>query len=329
MKRHLLWLLPIAAGAMLLLAAAARLHPAAAADVAWRRRNLRREHPSRIRSRRQEFSRPASQNIAIGSALSGIVLEVYVPVERVGTHVAKGDPLFRVDDRQLKAQLALAQARAASARSQLTQTGKPASPGGNSAQRGQGAGGQGQRRTDAGRIRAGPRACRPARRLRAGGGRQAAAERRGRPAMATGPARACAALLAGAWKPDLAIARAAVEQAEAEVAQISTEIERATVRAPIEGQVLQVNVRAGERVSDQSQQALMVAGPIASPARAGRHRRARHRTSFARRQGRAAIPGQERSALSAEVRARRALRRRQALADRRQHRAQSTRACCK
>ena len=92
-----------------------------------------------------------------------------------------------------------------------------------------------------------------------------------------------ALLLAGAWKPDLAVARAAVDQAEAEVAQIQTEIERAIVRAPIEGQVLQVNVREGERVSDQSQQALMLAGAIASPARAGRHRRARHRPVSARR----------------------------------------------
>ena len=45
-------------------------------------------------------------------------------------------------------------------------------------------------------------------------------------------------------------------------AQISIEIERATVRAPIDGQVLQVNVRAGERVTDQSQQALMVLGRL-------------------------------------------------------------------
>ena len=71
-----------------------------------------------------------------------------------------------------------------------------------------------------------------------------------------------ALLLAGAWKPDLAVARAAVEQAEAEVAQIRTEIERAIVRAPIDGQVLQVNVRAGERVSDQSQLALMLLGQL-------------------------------------------------------------------
>ena len=35
----------------------------------------------------------------------------------------------------------------------------------------------------------------------------------------------------------------AVVQADAEVEQISTEIDRAIVRSPIDGQVLQVNVR--------------------------------------------------------------------------------------
>jgi multidrug resistance efflux pump len=69
-------------------------------------------------------------------------------------------------------------------------------------------------------------------------------------------------LLAGAWQPDIDIARAAVEQAEADVSQIATEIERATVRSPIDGQVLQVNVREGEHVADQSQQALMVIGRL-------------------------------------------------------------------
>src|SRR5262249_11193786 len=45
-----------------------------------------------------------SENIAIGSALPGLVLEVYVPTDDVGKEVTKGTPLFRVDDRQLQAQ---------------------------------------------------------------------------------------------------------------------------------------------------------------------------------------------------------------------------------
>src|SRR5919109_1594518 len=46
-----------------------------------------------------------TENISIGSALPGVVLEVYVPVEKVGQIVKKGEPLFLVDDRALKAQL--------------------------------------------------------------------------------------------------------------------------------------------------------------------------------------------------------------------------------
>ena len=109
-----------------------------------------------------------------------------------------------------------------------------------------------------------------------------------------------ALLLAGAWKPDLAIARAAVEQADTEVNQISTEIERATVRAPIDGQVLQVNLREGERVNEQSSQALMLLGrlhPLHVRADIDEHDIAEFR---ARRPGRAAIARQERSALCAQ-----------------------------
>src|SRR5262245_17774778 len=60
-----------------------------------------------------------SENIAIGSALAGLVLEVYVPVEKVGIEVAAGDPLFRVDDRQLRARLASLEANLAAAEAQL------------------------------------------------------------------------------------------------------------------------------------------------------------------------------------------------------------------
>ncbi len=53
---------------------------------------------------------------------------------------------------------------------------------------------------------------------------------------------------AGAWKPDLDVAAAEVASAEASVKSVETEIERLTVRAPIDGTVLQVNLRVGEAV---------------------------------------------------------------------------------
>src|SRR5262245_27100393 len=60
-----------------------------------------------------------TENIAIGAALAGLVLEVYVPSDRVGTPVTAGQPLFRVDDRHLKAQLEVAQAQRGLAEARL------------------------------------------------------------------------------------------------------------------------------------------------------------------------------------------------------------------
>src|SRR5713226_9370896 len=60
-----------------------------------------------------------TENIAIGSALPGVVMEVDVPVEKVGQRVKAGAPLFRVDDRALKAQLKVQEANLAAAEAQL------------------------------------------------------------------------------------------------------------------------------------------------------------------------------------------------------------------
>src|SRR5262249_31337976 len=65
-------------------------------------------------------------------------------------------------------------------------------------------------------------------------------------------------------KPDLEVARAAVIEARAQIEQVTTEIERATVVAPVDGVVLQVNVRAGERVSDRDAKPLVVLGDIST-----------------------------------------------------------------
>jgi multidrug efflux pump subunit AcrA (membrane-fusion protein) len=70
-------------------------------------------------------------------------------------------------------------------------------------------------------------------------------------------ARADLALLkAGAWEPDIQAARAQVALAEAEVQRIRTEIDRLTITAPVNGQVLQCNVKVGEFAQS---------GPLAKP----------------------------------------------------------------
>jgi multidrug resistance efflux pump len=67
-------------------------------------------------------------------------------------------------------------------------------------------------------------------------------------------------LQAGAWEQDLAMARARVQQNQAQLEQTRTEIDRLTVRAQVDSEVLQVNVRPGEFVGAPHGQALVVLG---------------------------------------------------------------------
>ncbi len=189
------------------------------------------------------------------------MIEVYIPVERVGTKVSRGDPLFRVDDRHLRAQLSVAQARAASARAQLLKLENQPRP---EEVRPSEAKVQAAE-ANAKRTRDDYERARSLVTQRAVSEQETVTKRLLNDQAVQELHRAQhehELLLAGAWKPDLDIARAAVEQAETEAAQISIEIDRATVRAPIDGQVLQVNVREGERVTEQSTQPLMVLGRL-------------------------------------------------------------------
>ena len=69
-------------------------------------------------------------------------------------------------------------------------------------------------------------------------------------------------LRAGAWGPDKLVSRAAVAEARAQVQQTRIDLERLTVTAPVDGQVLQVDVRAGEFVAQTDTTELLVLGNI-------------------------------------------------------------------
>jgi multidrug efflux pump subunit AcrA (membrane-fusion protein) len=217
-----------------------------------------------------------SQNIAIGSALPGVVLKVWSPEELglssrpgltpwealIGLTLKKGDPLFRVDDRQLKAMLAFHEANLESARAQLakleqmpraeelavTKAKKDVSEATVAMQRD-------LTERDA--------------KLRATGAVNDEQYQQHRLYLSV-----CLKQLkqadrdlelsqAGAWEADKQIARAAVKLAEAQVQQDKTDIDRAIVRAPIDGVVLQVNVRPGEFVGANPGSPLVVLGMIA------------------------------------------------------------------
>lgn len=199
-----------------------------------------------------------TENIALGSALPGVVTEVHV---EVGQRVAAGAPLFRLDDRQWQAELKVRSANLAAAEAQLA------------------------------RLEAMPRpeelppSQARVREMQAGLAEQEDQQRRAQKmfqSRAIGEeemvrrdlaartsreqlARAQAdyeLLKAGAWKPEKDVAYAQVLQAKAQVEQTLIELERLIVRAPVAGRVLQRNVRPGEYVGTPPGQALIVLGAV-------------------------------------------------------------------
>lgn len=199
-----------------------------------------------------------TENISVGSNLPGVVTDVYV---KVGQKVKKGEKLFRLDDRALRAEWKVRQASLASATAQL---GKLQ---------------QMPRKEEVPPLEAKvaearatlqdqqDQAQRTRRALQARAVSEEERVKRDQAALVAAEqmrkAEADLALLkAGAWKPDLSVAEAAVEQAKALLGQTETELERLEVRALVDGEVLQVNVRPGEYVSTQAAQGLVWLGNV-------------------------------------------------------------------
>src|SRR5947209_3378329 len=121
------WLLPVAAVCMLIFSI---LH-------VLRAQQTRPKPPPPVEPSRTPFGKTVAgagiveartENIAIGTAIPGVVWEVDVPVDKVGKTVARDEPLFKVDTRALEANLAYAQANLTSAKAQLTKLEKQPRP---------------------------------------------------------------------------------------------------------------------------------------------------------------------------------------------------------
>jgi len=199
-----------------------------------------------------------TENIAVGSATPGVVVEVLV---KVGDDVQPGRPLFRLDDRDLKALLAVQKAAVSQSKSELIRL--EAEPRKEKipvlvAQVNE-AKAAVIRETDA-LKRAEETFARKVTteqelitRREALAGAQAALERR----------QADLQLLeAGSWQYDRDVAAAAVDQAHAEVDRIEIDLDRLIVRSLVAGRVLQVNVRPGEFVGTPPNQPLVILGNI-------------------------------------------------------------------
>jgi HlyD family secretion protein len=184
----------------------------------------------------------STRNISIGSHVPGIVAKVFITV---GQRVKSGDALFALDDRKQQADLAVKDAALQEAKAKLT------------------------------KLRQAPRAeelplalarVREAEAILEDAQHQLVITEKLKDARVIAiddvnkrryavdaaearltQARADLKLLqAGTWKPDIEVAMANVASAESEVNAARVEIDRLTVRAPIGGNVLQVNIRPGE-----------------------------------------------------------------------------------
>jgi multidrug resistance efflux pump len=202
-----------------------------------------------------------TENISVGAPLPGIVLQVYVPVEKVGQTVKQGDPLFLVDNRQILATLKYNEANLQAARAQLARLDaqprpEEIPPSEAKVKIAQASLALQEDLAERAR-RLGPTAAMAQEDVNQRNLSRAVARQ-----QLTQAAAELALLKAGAWQYDKEIAKAAVALAEAQVLQTKTDLERALVRAPRDGVILQVNVREGEYVGTPPGQALMVLGAI-------------------------------------------------------------------
>jgi multidrug resistance efflux pump len=185
---------------------------------------------------------PESENIDISCPVSGLVTAVYV---QAGDRVHAGQKLFSLDDRQLQAELHEKETALEAAHAKLRKLEEepraedvpPAEAKVREAQADLADAEVQMKLIESVTDRRAVRAEDVQRRRIAF---QAAQAR-------LNEAKSQLALLkAGAWAPDIAVAHADVAQADAQVKEARTNIERLTMTAPMEGVILQKRVRPGQ-----------------------------------------------------------------------------------
>ncbi|MGQ9646001.1 MAG: HlyD family secretion protein [Thermodesulfobacteriota bacterium] len=187
----------------------------------------------------------STRNISIGSHVPGIVARVFVTV---GKRVRSGEPLFVLDDRKQQADLAVKEAALAEARARLARLRQAPRPEDLPPAQ--------ARVKEAEAILAEARhQLQLAEKLKDARAIAIDEINKRRFAVEAAEARLNQAkadlklLEAGSWKQDIEVAMANVARAKAEVDAARVEIDRLTVRAPVEGDILQVNIRPGEFAS--------------------------------------------------------------------------------
>lgn len=192
------------------------------------------------------------QEIEIGSHASGIVSKVLV---KPGRKVKAGDPLFVLDERTAEGNLALRRAELAAAERQRDQTlanaatleaQRKASIAAANAARAEMEEWADQVRSAEELLARGGNAISQREVTRRRNSQRSAQGRLEEAAARTAQIEAELKLITPPDGASLAVAKAAVEQARRAVERAEVDLDLLTVRAPIDGTVLQVNVRPGE-----------------------------------------------------------------------------------
>jgi HlyD family secretion protein len=184
----------------------------------------------------------ASENIGVSLPVPGLVTRVAVAA---GETVKKGQLLFSLDDRDLRAELALRETNVTLVRARLAKL--EASPRPEEIPPAEARVNEAKAQLEDAKVQLrvleavkDPRAIRQEDLLRR---RQSVESGEARVAEAEASLRL---LKAGTWRPDLEVARAEVKQAEAQVQRVQADLSRLQVAAPIDGKILQLKVRVGE-----------------------------------------------------------------------------------
>lgn len=201
---------------------------------------------------------PKSENIEVAAAVPGVVVEV---AARVGDEILAGDMLFRLDDRQQRANLAVQESQLAEAQAMLRRC-EQLSPVQDAP----------PDEARARPIKASAELCaNPRRRAQQTvGGNKIPSQALVDPGQASRLAQANLAhakaeevrLRDLTREADLAVARAQVARAQVLVEQARVELDRLVVRAPLAGTVLTADVRPGEYVGTPAGKPLVVLGDL-------------------------------------------------------------------
>jgi multidrug resistance efflux pump len=194
----------------------------------------------------------SSENIAISLPVPGLVTRVNV---KAGDRVGKGQRLFSLDDRDLRAELKLRESTLELANARLARLVSAPRP--EEIPPAQARVEEAEAQLSDAKVQL--EIIESVRDKRAIRGEDLERRKRAVDAAAARADEARAALdliRAGAWSKDIDVAKAEVAQAQSQVERVRADLERLSVTAPINGTILRSNLRAGEYAS---------AGPLAEP----------------------------------------------------------------